>query len=261
MWKNPISDNHTKNQSNFNFPIRNLEFDRKNQLDYQSLLSNSISANPHTRMQEKCEGDALLRPGGTKMSDEIRIQELLQRDVYIGDKLVGVITGERFHPRDECVQSVRIHVTGDVADEYMRKPSEFAPLSKELVHSIRPDGSVKLSKSIRELQRRWRNTVRIDEKLYAPDELMDRAVLDNDGVDIGNVISMVKVKRTYKGVVVKPHYMIKNKYNLPDTITIPVAQMSRTTARLDEVILRCSTKRLVTLPTYLKLNDPNFEEE
>jgi len=111
------------------------------------------------------------------MNEEIRIQELLQRDVYVGETLVGTITGERFHPRDECVQSVRIQVTDDVAGEYMRKPAEYAPLSKELVHSVRPDGSVKLTKSIRELQRRWRNTVRINEKLYAPDELMDRAVL------------------------------------------------------------------------------------
>ena len=107
------------------------------------------------------------------MSDEYRIQELLQRDVYVGDTRVGVITGERFHPRDELVQSMRIKVEGEVAEEYMRKPAEFAPLSKELVHSIRSDGGVKLSKSMRELQRRWRNTVRIDEKLYAPDELLD----------------------------------------------------------------------------------------
>ena len=66
----------------------------------------------------------------------------------------------------------------------MRKPADLAPLAKELVHSIRPDGGIKLSKSMRELQRRWRNTVRIEEDLYAPDELLDRAVLDNDGMDI-----------------------------------------------------------------------------
>jgi hypothetical protein len=90
---------------------------------------------------------------------------------------------------------------------------------------------------------------------------MDRAVLDNDGIDIGNVIEMKKTKRTFKGVVVKTHFTVRDKYNLPETIVIPVAQLGRTTARLDEVILRCSTKRLVTLPTYLKLNDSNFEEE
>ena len=103
------------------------------------------------------------------MSEEIRIQELLQRDVYVGETLVGKITGERFHPRDECVQSV--------------------------------------------------------------------------------------------GVVVRTHFTVRDRYNLPEIIIIPVAQLGRTTARLDEVILRCSTKRLVTLPTYLKLNHPDYEDE
>ena len=111
-----------------------------------------------------------------------------------------------------------VATTDDVAGEYMRKPAEYAPLSKELVHSVRPDGSVKLTKSIRELQRRWRNTVRINEKLYAPDELMDRAVLDNDGIDIGNVIEMRKTKRTFKGVVVRTHFTVRDRYNLPDCL-------------------------------------------
>ena len=54
------------------------------------------------------------------MSDEYRIQELLERDVYVGDTRVGVITGERFHPRDELVQSMRIKVEGEVAEQYMK---------------------------------------------------------------------------------------------------------------------------------------------
>jgi len=195
------------------------------------------------------------------MSDEYRIQELLERDVYVGETRVGVIIGERFHPRDELVRSMRIKVVDDVAEEYMRKPAEFAPLSKELVHSIRTDGGVKLSKSMRELQRRWRNTVRIDEKLWAPDELLDRAVLDNDGMDLGNVIDLVKIKRTYKGLVIKPHYIMRSRHNLPETIVVPVGQLGRTTARLDEIILRCSVKRLVTLPSYLKLNSEAPEEK
>ena len=90
------------------------------------------------------------------MSEKLEIQELLQKEVYVGDTLVGVIVGERFHPRDEFVRSMRIQVLDGVAEEYMRKPADHAPLHKELVHSIRPDGSVKLSKSMRELQRRWR---------------------------------------------------------------------------------------------------------
>tara|TARA_B110000495_G_C22961922_1_gene563913 strand:- start:88 stop:711 length:624 start_codon:yes stop_codon:yes gene_type:complete len=198
-----------------------------------------------------------------KMNEEYRIQELLQREVYVGDKLVGIITGERFHPSEEYVKSMRLQVVDNVANEYMRKPAEYAPLSKELVHSIRSDGAVKLSKSMRELQRRWRNTIRINEKLFAPDELRDRAVLDNDGSDIGNVIGLVKIKRTYKGLVVKPHFMIRTKYDLPETIIVPVGQLSRTTARLDEIILKCSTKRLHTLPSYLKLNNNEvvFDED
>ena len=114
---------------------------------------------------------------------------------------------------------------------------------------------------MRELQRRWRNTVRIDEKLFAPDELVDRAVLDNDGMDLGNVIGLRKIKRTYKGGVIQPHYVVKARHQLPDTIVVPVAQLARTTARLDEIILRCSVQRLVTLPSYLKLNSGDLEEE
>ena len=188
------------------------------------------------------------------MSEEYRIQELLQREVYVGDTLVGVITGERSHPRDEFVKSMRLEVVDDVAGEYMRKPAGRAPLSKELVHSIRPDGGVKLSKSMRELQRRWRNTIRIDEQLWAPDELVDRAVMDNDGVDIGNVEDFVKVKRTYRGVLVNTHSILRRKYNLPEQLIIPVKQLARTTAFLDELILRCTVKRLVTLPSYLQLD-------
>ena len=195
------------------------------------------------------------------MSEEYRIQELLERDVYVGETRVGVITGERFHPRDELVRSMRIQVEDDVAEEYMRKPAAHAPLHKELVHSIRSDGGVKLSKSMRELQRRWRNTVRIDEKLYAPDELLDRAVLDNDNEDLGNVIELVKIKRTYKGLVAQPHYIMRKRHGLPETIVVPVGQLARTTARMDEIILRCSMKRLVTLPSYLKLNGEGSEEE
>ena len=188
------------------------------------------------------------------MSEDYRIQELLQREVYVGDTLVGVITGERSHPRDEFVQSMRLEVVDDVAGEYMRKSAEHAPLSKELVHSIRPDGGVKLSKSMRELQRRWRNTIRIDEQLWAPDELVDRAVMDNDGIDIGNVAGFVKVKRTYRGVVVNTHAVLRRKYNVPEQLIIPVKQLARTTAFLDELILRCTVTRLVTLPSFLQLN-------
>ena len=194
------------------------------------------------------------------MNDEYRIQELLQREVYVGNTLVGIITGERSHPRDEFVQSMRLEVVDDVAGEFMRKPADSAPLSKELVHSIRPDGGVKLSKSMRELQRRWRNTIRINEQLWAPDELLDRAVMDNDGIDLGNVVGFVKVKRTFRGIAVNTHSILRRKYNLPEQIIIPVKQLARTTSFLDELILRCTANRLVTLPSYLALNGGEVEE-
>ena len=143
----------------------------------------------------------------------------------------------------------------------MRKPADLAPLAKELVHSIRPDGGIKLSKSMRELQRRWRNTVRIQEDLYAPDELLDRAVLDNDGMDIGNVVELIKIKRTYKGLLVKPHFMVRARHGLPETIAVPCGQLAKTTSRLDEVILKCTFSRLITLPSYMKLNFEEYEEE
>ena len=75
---------------------------------------------------ERKRGGCSSSPVGEKMNDDYRIQELLQRDVYVGDKFVGVITGERFHPRDECVQSLRLQVVPGIAEEFMRKPAESA---------------------------------------------------------------------------------------------------------------------------------------
>ena len=155
-------------------------------------------------------------------NDKYDIQELLQRDVYVNDKKVGTIVGERHHPNEARVRSMRIQVDAGVADEFMRKPAELAPLPKELVHSIRTDGTVKLSKSMRELQRRWRDTVRIDEKLYAPDEMLDRAVLDNQGREIGVITDLFKVKRTYKGVIVKTRISIQKDFGVEAELRVPI---------------------------------------
>ena len=170
-------------------------------------------------------------------NDKYDIQELLQRDVYVNDKKVGTIVGERHHPNEARVRSMRIQVDAGVADEFMRKPAELAPLPKELVHSIRTDGTVKLSKSMRELQRRWRDTVRIDEKLYAPDEMLDRAVLDNQGREIGVITDLFKVKRTYKGVIVKTRISIQKEFGVEAELRVPITAFSRTRERLDEVVL------------------------
>ena len=192
--------------------------------------------------------------------DNYRIQELLQREVYVGENLVGTIVGERYHPNEDRVRSMRIQVKPNVAEEYMRKPAEHAPLSKELIHSIQDDGTVKLSKSMRELQRRWRNTVRIEEQLYAPDELLDRAVLDDDGMELGVVIGLVKVKRTYRGITVKLRSAVRRRYSLDETIDIPVTALARTRARLDEIVLSRTYEKLRSLPSYIQINEGLFED-
>ena len=192
--------------------------------------------------------------------DNYRIQELLQREVYVGTNLVGTIVGERYHPNEDRVQSMRLQVQPNVAETYMRKPAEHAPLSKELIHSIQDDGSVKLSKSMRELQRRWRNTVRIEEQLYAPDELLDRAVLDDDGLELGVVIGLVKVKRTYRGITVKLRSPVRRRYALGETIDIPVTALARTRARLDEIVLSRTYEKLRSLPSYIQINEGVLED-
>ncbi|CAI8254448.1 MAG: hypothetical protein VYE59_00495 [Candidatus Thermoplasmatota archaeon] len=193
--------------------------------------------------------------------NEYTIQELLKRDVYVGDTKVGVIIGERNHPNVDRVRSMRISVESDIADEFMRKPAEMAPLSKELVHSIMDDGSVKLSKSMRELQRRWRNTVRIDENLYAPDEMEDRAVQDNQGDELGVIVGLLKKKRTYRGVVVETRPSVRRDFGLPEKINIPISAFAKTRESLDEVVLSRTISKLLTLPSYIQINDPNFIDE
>jgi len=141
----------------------------------------------------------------------------------------------------------------------MRKPAELAPLPKELVHSIRNDGTVRLSKSMRELQRRWRNTVRIDEKLYAPDEMLDRAVLDNQGDEIGVITDLFKVKRTYKGVIVQTRTAVQKEFGVDALIRIPITAFSRTRDKLDEVVLSRTFGKVLNLPSYITINA--LEEE
>jgi len=193
--------------------------------------------------------------------NEYTIQELLRRDVYVGDTKVGVIIGERNHPNTDRVRSMRISVESDIADEFMRKPADMAPLSKELVHSIMDDGSVKLSKSMRELQRRWRNTVRIDENLYAPDEMEDRAVQDNQGDELGVIVGLLKKKRTYRGVIVETRPSVRREFGLPEKINIPISAFAKTRESLDEVVLSRTISKLLTLPSYIQINDPNFVDE
>ncbi|RCH74662.1 MAG: hypothetical protein DBX05_00870 [Candidatus Poseidoniales archaeon] len=195
-----------------------------------------------------------------EMADEYKIEQLIDREVYVGGKLVGTVRGQRFNPRPDHVRSLRLDVMPEVADEYMRKPAFSAPLAKELIHSLQPDGTIRISKSMRELQRRWRNTIRIEEGLYAPDEMLGRAVMDNDSNEIGTVVDLQKVKRTFKGAVVKLLPRVSSRMGLPEEILIPVDQFSKTTARLDEVILSSTLERVVALTSYARLNGLEVEE-
>jgi rRNA processing protein Gar1 len=112
---------------------------------------------------------------------------------------------------------------------------------------------------MRELQRRWRNTVRIDEKLYAPDEMLDRAVLDNQGREIGVITKLFKVKRTYKGVIVKTRLGIQKDFAVEDELRIPITAFSRTRERLDEVVLSRTFEKVLQLPSYISINEINEE--
>lgn len=195
------------------------------------------------------------------MDEEMAIEQLIDREVFVGGKLVGVVRGQRFSPRKEHVRSLRLDVSAEIAEEYMRKPAFTAPLAKDLIHSLQPDGTIRISKSMRELQRRWRNTIRIDEGLYAPDEMVGRAVVDNDSNEIGKVVGLKKIKRTYKGAFIKLLPRVSHRLGITDEVLIPVDQFSRTTARLDEVILSTSLERVMALTSYERLNFGGDEEE
>ena len=228
---------------------------RQNQLDFEFVSQNSIYAKLIKDKITENNGE------GTKMSrGEYNIQELIQRDVYVKETKIGTIVGERHHPNEARVQSMRILVDDEVADEFMRKPAEYAPLPKELVHSIRGDGSVKLSKSMRELQRRWRNTIRIDEQLYAPDEMLDRAVLDNQGREIGVIKSMLKVKRTYKGFTIATRISVQKEFGVEALIRMPITAISKTRDRLDEVVLSRNFDKVMQLPSFISLSEMDLEE-
>jgi hypothetical protein len=114
---------------------------------------------------------------------------------------------------------------------------------------------------MRELQRRWRNTIRVDEKLYAPDEMLDRAVLDNQGREVGVIVDMVKVKRTYKGFTVRTRLHAQKQYGIGAEIKIPITAFARTRERLDEIVLSRTFDRVLQLPSYIAINDPDFDEE
>ena len=49
--------------------------------------------------------DGMLQQETKNMGDDnYRIQELLQREVYVGENLVGTIVGARYHPNEDRVR-------------------------------------------------------------------------------------------------------------------------------------------------------------
>ena len=61
--------------------------------------------------------DGMLQQETKNMADDnYRIQELLQREVYVGANLVGTIVGERYHPNEDRVRSMRLPVQPNVAE-------------------------------------------------------------------------------------------------------------------------------------------------
>ena len=90
--------------------------------------------------------------------------------------------------------------------------------------------------------------------------MLGRAVMDNDSNEIGTVVDLQKVKRTFKGAVVKLLPRVSSRMGLPEEILIPVDQFSKTTARLDEVILSSTLERVVALTSYARLNGLEVKE-
>ena len=55
--------------------------------------------------------------------------------------------------------------------------------------------------------------------------------------------------------------MVRARHGLPETIAVPCGQLAKTTSRLDEVILKCTFSEADYLPSYMKLNFEDYEEE
>ena len=91
--------------------------------------------------------------------------------------------------------------------------------------------------------------------------MLDRAVLDNQGQEIGVINGMVKVKRTYKGFIVRTRLHAQKQFGIGGEIRIPLTAFSRTRERLDEIVLSRTFDRVLQLPSFIAINDPNFAEE
>ena len=84
--------------------------------------------------------------------------------------------------------------------------------------------------------------------------MLDRAVLDNQGREIGVITELFKIKRTYKGVIVKTRLGIQKEYGVEEFLRIPITAFSRTRERLDEVVLSRNFDKVLQLPSYITIN-------
>ena len=115
--------------------------------------------------------------------------------------------------------------SGPGAEELMRKPAE-RQISEGLVHSINLMDD-KTLKSMRELQRRWRNTVRISRScLHRMSYWIEQFLTTMESILCG---WDGPIKRTCR-VVVNPHFMVRRS-TISDTLIIPVGQLAE--PRLD----------------------------
>jgi len=71
----------------------------------------------------------------------------------------------------------------------------------------------------------------------------------------------VKIKRTYRAVVVKTRIGIQTQYGVEGTINVPITALARTRERLDEVVLSRTFDKLLSLPSYMQANDGTEEDE
>ncbi len=189
------------------------------------------------------------------VSGELELQDILQRPLYINDQRVGVIKGERNHPNRDRLQTVRVMVDPDVAETFMRKPATYAPVHKELLKGIDKDGHVQVSKSFRELQRRWRRTVRIQEALYAPEELLDRGVCDADEIEIGYITGLFKVKRTFKLMKITLNRRTASRYEINNELALPVAMIQRSRDFADDLVLSKRFGKIIQSTIFQQYND------
>ena len=61
---------------------------------------------------------------------------------------------------------------------------------------------------------------------YAPDEMLDRAVLANQGNEVGIITGLLKVKRTYKGFIVTLRIGVQQPSNLARPSACPSGHRS-----------------------------------